>query len=69
MAVKVRIKPSSAMMVPLFLRFQTVGHSMWAIQRSAEIRLENRFRSGGIGELEIVYMHLYPNRMDLVNHY
>jgi len=28
---------------------------------------ENRFRSFGIGESEIVYMHLYPNRWDLVN--
>jgi len=31
-------------------------------------QIENRFRSGGIGESEIVYTHLYPNRWYLVNH-
>ena len=29
--------------------------------------MDNRFRSGGIGESETVYMYLYPNHGDLVN--
>ena len=29
--------------------------------------IDNRFRSVGIGELEIVYAYLYPNQQDLVN--
>ena len=29
--------------------------------------LDNRFRSNGIGELEIVYAYLYPNLQELVN--
>ena len=32
-------------------------------------KIENRFRSGGIGNSEIVNTHLYPNRWDLVNPY
>mgnify|MGYP000557045138 CR=1 FL=1 len=31
--------------------------------------MENRFGSVGKGESEIIYMHLYPSRWDLVNHY
>ena len=30
--------------------------------------MENRFRSAGIGESKIVYMHEYPNRWTLVKH-
>jgi hypothetical protein len=30
-------------------------------------KLENRFRSGGIGKSETVNIHLYPNRWVLVN--
>jgi hypothetical protein len=48
---------------------------VWTIRRSAIIRwepdsillLRNRFRSVGIGESKIIYMHLYPNRWILVN--
>jgi hypothetical protein len=48
---------------------------VWTIRRSARIRwepdsillLKNRFRSVGIGESKIIYMHLYPNRWILVN--
>jgi hypothetical protein len=32
------------------------------------MKMDNRFRSGGIGELEIVSMDLYPNRWDFVKH-
>ena len=43
---------------------------MWIINRSEESdqqqdsihQLENRFRSGGIEESEIVWMRIYPNR-------
>ena len=57
-------------MAPPFLRFQTLELRIWTIQRDAEsdekpgsiLLLENRFRSAGIGESEIVYMLVYPNR-------
>jgi hypothetical protein len=32
------------------------------------LEMENRFRAAGIGASEYVYMHLYLNRWDLVNH-
>ena len=32
------------------------------------MKMDNRFRSGGIGELEIVSMDFYPNRWDFVKH-
>ena len=31
------------------------------------LKTENRFRSGGIGESELI-IHLYPDRSDLVKH-
>jgi len=34
---------------------------------SSIMKMEKRIRSGGIGESEIVYMNLYPNRWGLVN--
>jgi hypothetical protein len=48
---------------------------MQIIPRSAKIRwesdlilqIENRFRPFGLGDSEVVYMDLYPNRWDLVN--
>jgi len=48
---------------------------IWTIQRNTEsdekpvsiLYLENRFRSAGIGESEIVFIHLYPNQWALVN--
>ena len=32
------------------------------------LEMENRFRPVGLGSSEIIYMHLYPNRWDFVNH-
>ncbi len=69
MAASLRLKPP-------FLRFQTKELRIWTIQRNAEsdekpgsvLYIENRFRSAGIGDSEIVYMHLYPNRWALVKH-
>jgi len=57
--------------------FQTEELSMWIIQRNAVsdeqqysiLRMENRFRSGGIGKLKKIYAHLYQNRWISVNHY
>jgi hypothetical protein len=64
------VKPSPAIMAPSFLRFQTKELRIWTIQRNAEsdekpdsiLYMENRFRPVGIGESEIDYMHVYPNR-------
>ncbi len=74
--MSLRLKPSSAMMAPSFLRFQTKELRIWTIQRNAEsdekpdsfLEVENRFRSAGIGESEIVYMNVYPNRWVLVKY-
>jgi len=62
-------------MITLFLRFQTKELRIWTIQRNAEsdekpgsiLYMENRFKSGGIRESEIVYMNVYPNLWALVN--
>ncbi len=62
-------------MAPSFSRFQTKELRIWTIQRNAEPddkpgsiqQMENRFRSAGIGESEIV-IHLYPKRWTLVKH-
>jgi len=64
-------------MITLFLRFQTKELRIWTIQRNAEseekpssvLYMENRFRPAGIGESEIVYMYLYPNRWGFVNQF
>ncbi len=71
--MSLRLKPSLAIMAPSFLRFQTKELRIWTIQRNTESDekpgsiqyMENRFRSAGIGESEIVYMHVYPNRWAL----
>ncbi len=76
MAASLRLNPSSAIMAPSFLKFQTKELRIWTIQRNAEsdekpgsiLYMENRFRSAGIEESEIVYMHVYPNRWVLVKH-
>jgi hypothetical protein len=31
------------------------------------LKMENHFRSGGIGNSEIIYVNLYPNQWGLVN--
>jgi len=31
------------------------------------LKMDNRYRSIGIGSSKMIYMHLYPNRWDLVN--
>jgi hypothetical protein len=36
-------------------------------QQESIQRIQNRFRSGEIGDSEIVYVHLYTNRWGLVN--
>ena len=66
MMASLRLKPFSAIMAPPFLRFQTEELRIWTIQRNAEsdekpgsvLYIENRFKSVGIGESEIVYMHI-----------
>jgi len=58
------------------LRFQTIGLSMWIIQKNADSdehkdsiqEMKNRFSSGEIGESEIVNLDMYPNRRDFVNY-
>ncbi len=49
---------------------------MWTfggVQKSDEksvsiLEMKNRFRLAGMGKSGIVYMYLYPNLWDLVNH-
>ena len=62
-------------MAPPFLGFKQMN-SVCGIfegaQKSDEksdsiLEMENRFRSDGIGESEMVYVYLYPNQWDLVN--
>jgi hypothetical protein len=62
-------------MAPPKLRFQTKELGMWIMHRYALSgeqqdliqKIENCFRSVGIGESDIAYMFLYPNRWVLVN--
>jgi len=46
--------------------FEGTQESDW--ESRSILQMEDRFKSGGIGESEKVYMRLYPNRWDLVNH-
>ena len=67
-------------MAPLFFKVsnrltQYVDYSFEDVLKKPDgksdpnLEVENRFRSIGIGESIMFYMHLYPNRWDLVNLY